>query len=152
MLNRIASIFLIILSITICLMSYKLGIGEVHDPGSGFMPLVTSLFMLFLSIVVLIRDLLGKRESKDEKLLLVKENLKKPSSLIAALIGYALLLDVLGYLVTTFLLMFLMFYSFDPKKWGVNIVISAIASSLSFFIFHKWLQVQLPAGIFHLGF
>jgi putative tricarboxylic transport membrane protein len=77
-------------------------------------------------------------------------SLKKPAILVVALIGYAFLLQVFGYLITSFALMFVMFLITEPQKWRKDILIAAIAVMLSFLVFDKWLQVRLPGGIFDL--
>lgn len=153
-LNQIISICLIALSIIICWASVKLGIGEFRNPGTGFMPFFTSSLLFFLSISVLLKSFIKKVEGEDKKPLIVREKLQKPISLVIGLIGYTFLLNIFGYLVTTFLLIFLMFFIFDPKLkncWK-HVVIGIIASTLSFLVFCKWLQVDLPAGIFHIRF
>jgi hypothetical protein len=61
-----------------------------------------------------------------------------------------LFLNVLGYLLTAFLLMSQMLFISEPKKWYMNIALAAIIAILSFTLF-KWLQVQLPTGVFHIG-
>ena len=149
-LNRIISLFLISLAIIICLASIKLGIGEFGNPGPGFLPFLTSFLLFFLSLVVFIMDFIRTGEWKEKGPLLAKETLKKPVFLVVLLFGFTFLLNVFGYLITTFLLMFLMFSMLDPKKWCLHIVVGAIVAGLSFFFF-KWFQVQLPTGIFHIG-
>lgn len=153
-LNQIISICLIALSIIICWTSAKLGIGEFRNPGTGFMPFFTSSLLFFLSIGLLLKSFIKKVEGEDKKPLIVREKLQKPISLVIGLIGYTFLLNFFGYLVTTFLLIFLMFFIFDPilKNCWKYLIIGAVASNLSFLIFCKWLQVDLPAGIFHIRF
>lgn len=149
-LNRIISIFLIGLSIIICLTSIKLGIGEFGNPGPGFLPFFSSFLLFFLCLVVFINDFIRTGEGEEKGPLMARETLKKPIVLVVLLFGFAFLLNVFGYLITSFLLMFLMFFMLDPKKWRMHIVVGAIVASLSFFFF-KWFQVQLPTGIFHIG-
>jgi len=95
-------------------------------------------------------DFIRADEGKEKGPLLAIETLKKPFVLVVLLVGFRFLLNIFGYLITTFLLMFLMFFMLDPKKWRLHIVVGAIVASLSFFFF-KWFQVQLPTGIFHIG-
>lgn len=151
-LNRISCLFFISLSIIICLASAKLGIGKIQDPGSGFMPFITSSLLLCLSVVVLIKDLIGL--DKDKGQLVVRKNLQKPISLVVSLFGYTFLLNFFGYLITTFLLIFLMFLicDFNPRRWWKDLITAAIATILSFIIFYRWFEVQLPVGVFHIGF
>lgn len=151
-LNLTSSIFLVCLSIVICFASIKLGIGEPRNPGMGFMPFLASSLSFFLSLVVLIRNLTERNESRDKEAVLTRKKFQKPIILIIGLFGYTFLFNMLGFIFTTFLLIFLTLFIFDPKKWYLHIVIGAIAVNLSFLIFCKWLQVPLPTGIFHIGF
>jgi len=153
-LSLISSIFLIGLSIIVCFESVKLGIGELHNPGSGFMAFFCSCVLFFLALTVLVKDFIGTSKGKDREPRTVLGNLQKPTFLVLALFGYTFLLRFLGYIVTTFLLVSLMLCIFDPnrKKWWRYFIIGAIAANLSFAIFCKWLQVQFPIGIFRIGF
>jgi len=149
-----SSLFLILISILVCLGSFKIGIGKSTEPGPGFLPLLTSFVLLLLSIVSLIKDLYISDNAEGEKDPFSRDHLKKPTSLIIILIGYTLLLKYLGFLIATFLLIFLMLFVFDPnpKKIWKFIVIGVIAANLSFVVFYKWLQVQLPTGVFQIGY
>jgi hypothetical protein len=84
--------------------------------------------------------------------LLTRKIFQKPIILIIGLSGYTFIFNIFGFLLATLLLIFLMLFIFDPKKWYMHIVIAAIAVNLSFLIFCKWLQVPLPTGVFHIGF
>ena len=153
-LNRIISIFLIGLSTIICLASVKLGIGQFGNPGPGLMPFFTSLLLFLLSTVVLIHDFIGLNEGTERKSVVVLRNLREPIGLILALFGYTFLLNKLGYLITTFFLILFMFFINDPnpKKWFTYSMIGVIITNLTFLVFGKWLQMQLPIGIFHIGY
>jgi hypothetical protein len=151
-LNLISSIFLVCLSVAICLKSIQLGIGDPRNPGMGFMPFLASSLFFVLSLLVLIRNLTGRGERGDKDPLLTREKFQKPMILIIGLSGYIFIFNILGFILATLLLIFLMLFIFDPKKWYMHIVIAAVAVNLSFLIFCKWLQVPLPTGVFHIGF
>jgi putative tricarboxylic transport membrane protein len=148
--NRISSLFLIVVSIIVCFASVTLGIGEFQNPGPGLLPFYTSLLLFFLSLMVLIKNLIAKDEGGDAIPLVLQGNLRKPASLIISLIGYVLTLNSLGYIISTSLLIFIMLFIFDsnPKKWWKFLIVGVISANLSFLIFNKWLQVQLPIGLF----
>ncbi len=154
LLNRIISIFLIGLSIFICWASVKLGIGEVRNPGTGLMPFLTSSLLFFLSMVVLVKSLIEKDEGGEKKPQTVGGSFQKRFSFVVALSAYTFLLNIFGYLITTFFLISLVLFIFDPnlKNWWKYLVIGAITANLSFLIFCKWFQVQLPIGVFRIGF
>ena len=151
-LNLASSIFFVCLSLVVCLESIRLGIGEPQNPGMGFLPFLASSLFFFLSLIVLIRNLTGRGERGDMEPRLTRKIFQKPIILIIGLSGYTLIFNILGFVLATLLLIFLMLFIFDPKKWYMHIVIAAIAVNLSFLIFCKWLQVPLPTGVFHIGF
>jgi putative tricarboxylic transport membrane protein len=149
LLDRISSLFLIGLSVFVLAGSYKLGTGTLRNLGSGFMPFVASALLFILSLIIL----LGagrKREKKNGISSAWWKNFIKPAFLIIALLVYMILLNHLGYILTAFLLMAQMFFISEPKKWYKNTFYAAIIAILSFSLF-RWLQVQLPTGIFHIG-
>jgi len=149
-LNRIISLFLISLAIIICLASVRLGIGGFGNPGPGFLPFLTSLLLFSLSFAVFIKDFIKTGEEEEKSPVMTKDTLKKPFILVVLLTGYTFLLNILGYLITAFLLMFLMFFMLDPRKWRLHIIVGAAVIIISFFFFKRF-QVQLPTGIFHIG-
>ena len=147
--DRITSLFLIALSGFVLIGSYKLGIGTLQNLGTGFMPFLASVLLFILSLFILLG--IGRKSGEmNGKPPAGWKNLLRPGSLIIALLVYMLLLNHLGYILTAFFLMSQMFFISEPKKWFQNIVSSAIIAILSF-IFFRWLQVQLPTGVFHIG-
>ncbi len=78
------------------------------------------------------------------------KSLIKVSPVLILLVLYAVLLDTLGFLIVTFLLIFLLLEVIYRRKWWVGLI-TALAGSLgSYLIFQVWLQSQLPKGL--LGF
>ncbi len=148
-LNRISTLFLMGFSALIFFLSLKLGVGEVGDPGPGFMPCLSSVILFSLSSLVFITGMKGR--DKDEKRRFPADHgyLLKPAFLVFAILGYSFLLDAVGYLITAFLLMFALFSISEPQKWPWNIVVAGVVVMTSFLLF-KWLGVQLPTGIFRI--
>ena len=65
---------------------------------------------------------------------------------LGALLVYALLLEWLGFLLTTFALLVFFFRVLQRQSW-IAVVGGALATSLlSSLVFKTWLGVQLPAG------
>ncbi len=150
-LNRISNLSLIGFSVLIVFLCVELGIGNPQSPGPGFMPSLAAVLLFSLSLLTIIFDIKGSVKEEEGKSSLRWEDLIKPFSLVASLIGYAFLLNILGYLVTTFLVLFVLFSITEPQKWRKDMVIAAIVATLSFLVFDKWLHVQLPSDIFLIG-
>ena len=71
----------------------------------------------------------------------------KIGAVIASLIGYGVLLEVLGSLVTFFLLLWGLFWMGHPRKWILVSGLSAFVAALSYLLFVIILQVPFPTGI-----
>lgn len=131
--------------------SYKLGLGRFQEPGPGLMSFLASLFLLLISLLFLI-SLLSKRDVKCEttieKGLLEKPNLGRIGFVIALLFAYALLLERLGYLVVTTLILSLLFRGVGTR-WRVAVISSILSSLITYFIF-TYLVATFPLGIFEL--
>jgi len=138
-------------SVLIFFFCVRLGIGKPQSPGPGFMPLLAAVLLFCLSFATIIVESRGAADDEGRKSSLGLKELTKPVCLVISLIGYAFLLNVLGYPVATFLLLFTLFSVTEPQQWRKNLVIAALVAVFSFLVFDKWLRVQLPDGIFLFG-
>jgi hypothetical protein len=91
------------------------------------------------------------RKAEKEKPLLDEVRWKRGAWVAAALLLYALLLPRLGYLLTTFLLMGVLFSVYERRKWWVVGSASLLVIILTYLVFHHWLKVQFPVGFFRIG-
>ena len=146
--NRISTLFLFGFAVLILSLSLRLKVGSFQNPGAGFAPFLASLLLLSLSALILIKEFLGSAEGGQKVPFITWKNLIKPINLMIALIGYGLLFTVLGYVISTFLLLWAMFIIYEPKRWGHSIITAGIIVGISFLIFDVWLRVPLPRGIF----
>ncbi len=146
--DRISSLVGLVLSVSICIESFRLpvGIGTWRYPGPGFFPFGAGIIMgclcLGLYLTALRTSSGGLKESW-----YVKESWKKLVLILVILLGYAFLLERLGYLISTFLLLFLLLRFAEAQGWLVTILGGLMVSLVSYGIFDKWLKMQLPKGI-----
>jgi hypothetical protein len=68
--------------------------------------------------------------------------------MVMVLVGYGLALDLLGYLITTFLVMFALFYDRGTNRLLPSVLASLLTVVSTYLIFGTWLRIQLPRGIF----
>jgi hypothetical protein len=146
----------IIIGIAICLYAYKMGLGSFREPGAGFIAFVTGLFLMLMgALIVMGRKRIPQRAPKDEK----REIRDSESSFtgspafklaygVALLLLYALLLEPLGYILTTFLVMFGLFYDPSRRRSGLAFTASLLSTGMTYVVFEMWLHTQLPRGVF----
>lgn len=147
--NLITGIIWLILAILILGEATRLDLGTFHFPGPGFFPFLTAIPLAFLAVLLIWETTAGKgRAAKENQAVWAADtDWRKILFSLAALIIYALLLERVGYIFSTFLLMLFLFKNIESQKWGVAIFASAAAVLLSYFIFNVWLQCQLPEGV-----
>jgi putative tricarboxylic transport membrane protein len=137
------SVFFLAISVFVIHGSLKLGLGNPAAPGPGFAPFLGSL-LLFMLVAF---DLLGrKRKPKEEQGTVNQVGRYRGVGLVSALCIYVFTLEFLGYLLSAFILVFASLLLFDRKKWHFPLFFTIVVVNLTFFLFCKLLQVQLPAG------
>lgn len=138
----------ILFAIVFCIGAIELKVETPAHPGPGFMPFLVGIFMGGISLITLLRDFLarsktGAGRSATELFPLTK--LRKPAVMCVAVFAYALILPRLGYLVSTFALMLVLFKGLASQRWGMAIIAAVLSVTLSYYIFVVWLGCQVPA-------
>ncbi len=133
----------------ICIESLRLPLGSWRDPGPGFLPLGAGICLGILSLIAFFQAR-SRTKRRTRGGWYSQERWKSLLLILGVLFGYALFLDFLGFLVSTFILLLMLFRFVEPQKWVVAVGGSALASIASYVVFELWLKTQLPKGI--LGF
>ena len=71
-----------------------------------------------------------------------------PGTALVVLLVYVALLEPLGFLLTTFLCLLILFKLSYQGKWLVPLLFSGAAVGLSYAVFVVWLRNPFPSGIF----
>jgi putative tricarboxylic transport membrane protein len=148
--DRISSVVWLLFATYICVESIRLPLGSFRDPGPGFLPLLVGIILGILSLICFGQARVGK-SSEIAASWYPQERWKNLIGVLIALLLYAVVLDVLGFLISTFLLLILLFrFSSEPRPWVWAIGGSAIASASCYAVFELWLRTQLPKGLLGL--
>ncbi len=140
-----SSLFWFLLSVITCHEALKLKIGEFNQPGPGFFPFCIGLVMGILSIVALVLSLL---ERKGQIVTSEKIRWWNIILIVLLLIGYALSLEKVGFLINTFLLITILLRFVEPQSWRTSILGGIIIAILTNLVFNVFLKAQIPRGIF----
>ena len=131
-------------------------VGSLHEglfrkgvPGPGFLPFITALFLMTLSLMVFFPALAkkGKETEKVENFFPAKDSPQKVLLGLVALSLFGVALEYLGYLVTTFLFFLFTSRIMEREKWKGRLILALFTAVGSYFLFVVLLQVQLPKGI-----
>jgi len=145
--DQISSLFWLLLSIYASIESLRMGIGTFHKPGMGFMTFWASVLLGTLSLALFIQVTLKSEPAKTSPLFAGKL-WKRVFLALTALLIYAKLMPVAGYLLSTFLLMSFLFWIVRGKKWWWVLISSSLTTLITYYVFSVWLKGQFPGGLF----
>ncbi|MDK2933230.1 MAG: Tripartite tricarboxylate transporter TctB family [Clostridiales bacterium] len=136
-------IFVFFLTIYIYIITSSYPEPNINPVAASTFPRLLSTLMCIVSLVLIYRALKGK-----DSVQIVIRNYKKVLSIIGLLIIYTLALMYIGFTLSTMVLMFIILYLFEMRKYRYSILIPIIAAFVIQYIFQKFLNVPLPTGIF----
>jgi putative tricarboxylic transport membrane protein len=146
-LDQTSSLFWLLVSVSVFIESLRLGIGTLHSPGRGFLTFGASGILGILSLILLLQASLQKKEVKAAPFF-AGPLWKRILLVVIVLVVYSWLMPVLGYLISTFLLMTTLFLILERKKIVFVFVSSILTTLITYFVFSKWLNCQFPDGLF----
>jgi Tripartite tricarboxylate transporter TctB family. len=119
--------------------------------GATFVPRLVAIVIAVLSLILLIQGIQKARRSEGEE---GAETVPKSGRHViltfGLIIGYILVLDKLGFILSTAIYSTLQMYvlsDFNRRKIVLYLIISTIASVTLYLVFKKLLYVMLPTGI-----
>jgi putative tricarboxylic transport membrane protein len=146
MIGHLNSLFLLFLSVGMAYLSSKLSLGSFKSPGPGLYPLLVALILTFLSTLLLISSWFAGRRAAEKN---EQMAIKKVGFILGVLLIYAVSLQWLGFLLSTFLF-FLLPKPAVEKKWSFVVIGSLLAALASYFFFCILLKCVLPEGILRI--
>lgn len=138
--DRIASVMFLTIGVLFIIGSKNLSSSSYGSVvGPDIFPLILGGALVLLSIRLFYETFNAKGEGSKEKLKY------KPFLIIfTATLVYILTLETVGYVITTFLFLFVCFQTMERSKWINSLIISASFSGLVYFLFVEVLKGTLP--------
>jgi len=148
--DRGTSIFWLLVAVVVAVGSYRLGLGSVSQPGSGFLPFWASVLLGLLSLVCFGQAVVNRKGRPRPEPLFAGRLWHRVVLAFVALAAYAQVVPFAGYNLATFLLMaFLFWLAGRQRLWRVA-VYSLGTTVMTYYVFSRALNLQFPAG--PLGF
>ena len=137
----------VVFALAVCYGALGMPMGTIGNPGPGFLPFWVGAALTTLSLA-LITSAFFEGAPVEES---VKPRLRRHVvGTLAGLVFYALALESLGYLVTTFLLLSMLVRMLGQRRWPLALAFSALATGGSYALFGLWLGAPLPRGLIPL--
>lgn len=129
-----------------------LGLGRPSDPGSGFILFWTGVIMTGLSGALFVHSLLARPEDA----LGLGDNFAglrwgKVLYAVALLVLYTAVVEYIGFIVATFVLLLVLFKTVEPQSWRASILGAVLTTFGAWAVFVAWLGTQLPSGTLFLA-
>ena len=142
--------WLAVSGVVIYIESTQDSIGTISHQGPGFLPFWSGVVLGIFSIILIVKSRLTR--DGGEKLRKSWEGRRWGNVIlvITSLFLYALLLPKIGFVITTFGLMYLLFGVMGKRKFWIQGMGAVFATLVSYYVFNTWLDIQLPKGL--LGF
>lgn len=128
---------------------YKLKIGSINDPGSGFVLFYTGILMCLFALSITFAAV--TEGGPTVRSLWAGTRWTKPLVVIGCLAVFALLLEPLGFLLSAIPLLLLLLRVIDPVRWTLAIPLAVLAPLGVWWVLKRALLIQLPSGIFGIG-
>jgi putative tricarboxylic transport membrane protein len=144
-----SNLFLIIIGILFCVASLRMGIGKVNAPGPGLIPFGAGALLILFSLATIFEAHFGKK-AKERDHLFRGKRWRTALLVLITLFAYALVLDVLGFILTSFLTLMVLFKISERQSWKTALGASVLTTGFSYFLFDSLLKCTFPRGF--LGF
>lgn len=142
--DRISCIFWFLFGVYIIREGYTYHIGTVKEPGPGFFFFWAGWVLAGLSVFTLVKAHFA--EEKEFKKIWEAVQWYKPLLILVISIVYIIIFARLGFVLSTFVLMLLLFKFTGSRKWPTSLLGSFLAVFFCWLIFDVGLKCQLPKG------
>lgn len=129
-------------SLYVCVESVRLGLGTYQQPGAGFVPFCAAVILGALSLALIVLAFLldpkkGETWHNPDRIVMV----------FLAILGFTLLLEWLGFILSTLLLIGFLLKVVERRGWSFSVGVALLVAGASYVVFDVWLRAQLPAGV-----
>ena len=146
----VSGLFLLLFAVFIAAESCRLGLGEWKNPGAGYFSFAGALVLGVMSLKVLLGALRKRSEQKDSGIGSNGLRRRNVGFVLGGMVIYGLVLETLGFIISTFLLIVFFLRVIAPQRWRVILLTAFLCAVGSYLLFHVLLDADLPKG--YLGF
>jgi cellulose synthase/poly-beta-1,6-N-acetylglucosamine synthase-like glycosyltransferase len=144
---KISSVLFLLFGALIIFESRKHSMGTLDNPGPGFLPFLLGLSIGLMSLGLMIKA--WKRVKTEDPIPSWPDGggLIKVSLIFIVVLLFTVFLERTGYIINIFLLFLILLKPVGKQKWPRTLLISIVATLVSYLLFDLWLMLPLPRGI-----
>jgi putative tricarboxylic transport membrane protein len=140
--DRWIGLLFALFSLYIGVESVQLGLGSYQQPGPGFISFCAGVILGVLSLALVFLAFFGRTTERE-----AWHNRGQIAMVFLAILGFTLLLERLGFILTAFLLVWFLLKVVERRGWGFSVGVALVVAGASYVVFDLWLSAQLPAGL-----
>lgn len=147
----IGGIFWLVTGVLLSFWSTQYQIGSVAKPGPGSLPLLLGILLIVFSLILLLGQ--AKKSVLSEKGVppsSLSGGWRRVAYVILILLGATFLFEVIGYILTFFLLIVSLMWGVGLQDWRKILVIALFTTLAVYFVFVLLLKQQLPRGLLEI--
>jgi putative tricarboxylic transport membrane protein len=137
--ERFVAAFFLLMSALYVYFARELSFGSTSVPKAGFLPMISGTIAVILAVAVVIRSMMADSAGEDSFF-----SWRRLIFLIIGLVVYVILLNLSGYLATTFITMFYLLKVTETEGWLTPCLLSVGIASGFYFVFVNLLGCNLP--------
>jgi hypothetical protein len=140
-----ASVLLVALAGAACVASWRLGLGDVHSPGPGFMPFAAAALLGAMAAVQVVRLAVTARTQESDRRPFAQSRWGIVAIVLGTVAGFGAAIGTLGFALSTFLMLLVLFGGVARKRWWVALA-AALGIAVVARVAFRALGLQLPDG------
>ncbi len=145
---QITGTVLLLLAAFIAWEALKLKFYTHLGPGPGFFSLWLALLLGGLAVLMILQATFRRPDPMPEDFFPSRTGFLKMGAILLALVATTAMLEVFGFALTMFGVFVFLLCTLGRPGWIVTLLVSTGGSFGVYYLFDRWLRVQLPTGIF----
>ena len=144
--RRAGGLFFLFVGIFFIPLSLELPIGTFTEPGPAVFPLALSSLLFIIGLITVLSGKGKPKTGGDGD----SANPVNPLAIILLTLGFILVMGRTGYLLSSFVYLFSLFFLVSRYRWFYSAILSGILAAGSWYFFGKILGIFLPMGPLNL--
>jgi len=120
------------------------GVWDGTRPGPGFFPVCIGIVVLLLGVIWLMQSVLNRLVREDDSTTPDRQGARNILLSIGCVIGFAVLIDLIGFVADFALMLFILFAVIGRRRWWIALLVSIVTTALITLLFRNVLGVPLP--------
>jgi putative tricarboxylic transport membrane protein len=145
--DRVSSLFWLALGLVSMYGAVQLGLGTLREPGSGFFAFLAGCFISLIALGISLKSfILWRGVHLNFAPLWMEANWRRPAVIGLLVLGFILALERLGFILSGFLLLLVLFRWVEKFSWKKALMIPALTLGFAYLLFNVFLKATLPRG------